>query len=202
MAEIETRLPHGASVFQLPYVPFPEGYPDTPIGDSVAAYATKYEPLRLPALDDAALELRGDEGPARRLGGRSLPARPLVLVEAARHGRRLRRAVARPSGFEPPRARSVLASLRATLGAPLLSPDRDLEFFDLRPLRRRLLKRYGPARLAALGERILHPPHPVRTGCATPAPAPLDPALTPFLPSPGDRTGAIVVGLTGPPCPG
>ena len=46
VAAIEARLPLGASVFQLPYVPFPEGYPQTPVGGPLATYATKYEPLR------------------------------------------------------------------------------------------------------------------------------------------------------------
>ena len=201
VAEIEARLPRGARVFQLPYVPFPEGYPDTPIGDSVAAYATKYEPVRGYLHSDT---LRWSYGATK---GRpadwaaQLADQPLALVEASATAAGFDGLWLDPAGFEQPRARQVLGAVEATLAsAPLLSPDGDLAFFDLRPLRRRLIERFGADRIAALGVRVLHPAHPLHTGCAALGSVPIDPALAPFLPREGDPAGATVVGLAGPPC--
>ena len=46
VAAIQARLPVGAAVFQLPYVPYPEGYPTTVDSQLVTSYATSYEQLR------------------------------------------------------------------------------------------------------------------------------------------------------------
>ena len=69
-----------------------------------------------------------------------------------------------PAGFEPAKARRVLSALRSLLAqAPLMSPDGDLDFFDLRPYRRRLARTHSAAQLRLLRERTLHP---LRTVCA------------------------------------
>ncbi len=55
------------------------------------------------------------------------------------------------------------SALRSLLGVqPLVSPDRDLWFFDLRPYLARLERTHPPARLSLLRERTLHP---LRTAC-------------------------------------
>ncbi len=163
VAALEHRLPRDASVFQLPYVPFPEGYADTPVGDRVAAYATKYEPVRGYLHSDT---LRWSYGATK---GRAsdwsaqLAGQPLPLVTAAAAAAGFDGVWLDPAGFEPPQARRVLTGLRVILGAPLASPDEDLFFFDLRPYRRRLQHTHTARQLAALQTRTLHP---LRTGCA------------------------------------
>ncbi len=191
VAEIEARLPHGASVFQLPYVPFPEGYPNTPVGGSVATYATKYEPLR-GYLHSSTLRwsygaIKGRPADwASQLAGRPLSYLLPAVTAAGFDGLWVD-----PGGFEPAMARRLRAALRSLLGAqPLLSPDRDLWFFDLRPYRARLERADSPAHLAALRARALHPVGPVSPPCV-PGGARREP------PGPG----SLVVGLTGPSCP-
>ena len=164
VAEIEQRLGRGASIFELPYVPFPEGYPDTPVGDQVAAYATKYEPVRgylhssTLRWSYGAMKGRAADWPAQ-LAGQPLP---FVVASAAAAG--FDGLWVDPAGFEPAKARRVLSAVRSLLAqAPLMSPDGDLDFFDLRPYRRRLARTHSAAQLRTLGERTLHP---LRTVCA------------------------------------
>ena len=69
-----------------------------------------------------------------------------------------------PAGFEPAKARRVLSALRSLLAqAPLVSPDRDLDFFDLRRYRMRLARTHSVGQLRLLRDRTLHP---LRTVCA------------------------------------
>ena len=164
VAHIERRLGPGASIFQLPYVPFPEGYPDTPVGGQVAAYATKYEPVRGYLHSSklrwsyGAMKGRPADWPAQ-LAGQPLPFVVDSAVAAGFDGLWVD-----PAGFEPAKARRVLSALRSLLAqAPLMSPDRDLDFFDLRPYRRRLERTHSVAPLRLLRERTLHP---LRTVCA------------------------------------
>ena len=135
--EIQARLPHGASVFQLPYVPFPEGIPQTPVGGPLATYATKYEPLRgylhssTLRWSYGAMKGRSDDWAAQLAG------QPLSLVTAAVRRDRLRRRVGGPRWL---RAREggpgLRAALRSLLGvAAARQPRPDLWFFDLRPYR-------------------------------------------------------------------
>lgn len=191
VAEIEARLPRDASVFQLPYVPFPEGYPNTPVGGSVATYATKYEPLR-GYLHSSTLRwsygaIKGRPADwASRLAGRPLSYLLPAVTAAGFDGLWVD-----PAGFEPAIATRVRGALRSLLGvAPLISPDRDLWFFDLRPYRARLERADSPTQLAALRARTLHPVGPVSPACV-PGGARREP------PGPG----SLVVGLTGPACP-
>lgn len=164
VAAIEQRLGRGASIFELPYVPFPEGYPDTPVGDRVAAYATKYEPVRgylhssTLRWSYGAMKGRAADWPAQ-LAGQPLP---FVLASAAAAG--FDGLWVDPAGFEPATARRVLSALRSLLAqAPLMSPDGDLDFFDLRPYRRRLARTHSVGEQRLLRERTLHP---LRTVCA------------------------------------
>jgi hypothetical protein len=240
--QIEARMPAGASIFQLPYVPFPEGYPNTPIGGSVATYATKYEPLR-GYLHSATLRWSYGAMKGRPADwSAELAAQPLSYLLAAVSAAGFDGVWLDPAGFEPTGATRIEAGLRSELGvAPLLSPDRDLWFFDLRPYRHRLERAQSVPELALLRERTLHP---LRTACAPGGVALVNPSATAqavtltiplsdgatvvrrlslapgrtFLPVAGgvryssvidDRlarfesrtAAALIVGLTGPPCP-
>jgi len=163
--EIQARLPHGASVFQLPYVPFPEGYPQTPVGGPLATYATKYEPLRgylhssTLRWSYGAMKGRSDDWAAQLAG------QPLSLMTAAVAAIGFDGVWVDPAGFAPAKAERLRAALHSLLGVrPLVSPDGDLWFFDLRPYRAGLERSHMPAQLALLRERALHP---LRAGCVS-----------------------------------
>ena len=200
VAQIESLLPRGASVFQLPYVPFPEGYSNTPVGGALATYATKYEPLRGYLHSST---LRWSYG---AITGRSadwaaqLAGQPLSLVSAAVAAAGFDGIWIDPAGFTAAKANRVRSALRSLLGAaPLESRDRDLWFFDLRPYRARLDRQFTAAELARLRERTLHPPP--SSGCAGVGAALSDPAMAPFVLGQSGPASTLVAGLTGPSCP-
>jgi hypothetical protein len=156
--EIEARLPADASVFELPYVPFPEGYPETPVSDQVATYATKYEPLRgylhsrHLRWSYGAIKGRAADWPA------ALAGQPLPYVLAAAGAAGFTGLWVDPAGFEPAKAAGLRSALRVLLGeAGITSPDGDLWFFDLRPYLARLARVHSAAQAALLRERSLHP---------------------------------------------
>ena len=114
--EIQARLPHGASVFQLPYVPFPEGYPQTPVGGPLATYATKYEPLRGYLHSST---LRWSYGAMKGRSGdwaAQLAGQPLSLVTAAVAAVGFDGVWVDPAGFAPAKAEGLRAALRSLLG--------------------------------------------------------------------------------------
>jgi hypothetical protein len=147
--EIERRLPAGASIFQLPYVPFPEWSPTgaTQPFDSVRGYLHS-DHLRWsygamfdrPADWDAAVV-------DKPLG--------LVLPSVA------------ASGFSgiwidryayPGDAAAIERGLEAALReAPLVSSDGRFSFFDLRRYARRLAATRSAAQIAALRDATLTP---------------------------------------------
>lgn len=156
--DIEARLPRGASVFELPYVPFPEGYPETPVSDQVATYATKYEPLRgylhsrHLRWSYGAIKGRADDWPA------ALAGQPLPYVLAAAGTAGFTGLWVDPAGFEAARAAHLRSALRAILGeVGVRSPDGDLWFFDLRPYLTRLARKHTGREATLLRERSLHP---------------------------------------------
>ncbi len=156
--EIEARLPSGAGIFELPYVPFPEGYPETPVSDQVATYATKYEPLRGYLHSEhlrwsyGAIKGRPADWPA------ALAGQPLRYVLAAAGAAGMTGLWVDPAGFEPAGSARLRAALRATLGERgLESPDGDLWFFDMRPYLARLARLHTAAEAALLRERSLDP---------------------------------------------
>lgn len=165
VAAIERRLPRGASVFQLPYVPFPEGYPETPVGDEVATYSTKYQPLR-GYLHSATLRwsygaIKGT--PADWSAGLAGQPLPYVLAAAATAG--FDGLWVDPAGFEPDKAAAIRDGLRELLGErPLVSPLGDLWFFDLRPYQAQLERTSPPGQLERLRAATLHP---LTVACAT-----------------------------------
>ncbi len=156
--EIEARLPPGAGIFELPYVPFPEGYPETPVSDQVATYATKYEPLRGYLHSEhlrwsyGAIKGRRADWPA------ALAGQPLSYVLAAAGAAGMTGLWVDPAGFEPAKSARLRAALRATLGEHgLESPDGDLWFFDLRPYLARLTRSHTAAEASLLRKRSLDP---------------------------------------------
>ncbi len=158
VAQIEARLPPSANVFQLPYVPFPEGYPETPVGDQVATYSTKYEALR-GYLHSSTLRwgygaMKGRAADwSAQLAGQPLPYLLAAVSAAGFDGLWVD-----PAGFEPAKATQMRAALQRLLGeTPLISPRGDLWFFDLRPYTRRLRGAQPPALLSLLRTRTLRP---------------------------------------------
>ncbi len=158
VAEIQARLPRSARIFQLPYVPFPEGYPETPVGDQLATYSTKYEALR-GYLHSSTLNWsygatkgRASDWPAQ------LSGQPLSYVLAAVSAAGFDGLWVDPAGFEPGKANEIRVALQRSLGhAPLLSPRGDLWFFDLRENLRRLRRARPAALLSLLRTRTLRP---------------------------------------------
>ncbi|MHB8659621.1 MAG: hypothetical protein ACYC91_17055 [Solirubrobacteraceae bacterium] len=164
VAAIQARLPRGASVFQLPYVPFPEGYPSTPCCGAVPTFATKYEPLR-GYLHSSTLRWSYGAMKGRPADwAAQLAGQPLSYLLAAVSAAGFDGLWVDPAGFAPATARRLQAALGAMLRqAPMLSPQRDLWFFDLRPYAARLRRREPAAELTRLGELTLHP---LRVSCA------------------------------------
>lgn len=158
VAELEARLPRAAKVFQLPYVPFPEGYPLTRPADQVATYATKYEPLR-GYLHSS--RLGWSYGAMKGRAGDwsvQLAGQPLAMVIASVAAAGFDGVWVDPAGFEPGKATRVRAALRSLLGVtPLISPDHDLWFYDLRPYVASLQAAHSATEVALLRERTLHP---------------------------------------------
>jgi phosphoglycerol transferase len=190
---IQSRLPPGASVLELPYVPFPEGYHLAGSAPSTA-FSTSYDLLR-PYLSTDGLHWSFGAIKGRPSDWESaLAAKRLDLVAAAAVAAGFQAIYVDPHGYnDPVLAHRVAVGLTELLGSPpLLSPRRDVWLFGLGRYRLRLERRAGPAALAALREATLRP---LRTECATtpdvivlsnpsrsPRPAVLTAALTAPLP--------------------
>ena len=122
--EIEATLPRGASVFQLPYVPFPEGYPETPVGDQVATYSTKYESLR-GYLHSSTLRWSYGAMKGRAADwSAQLAGQPLSYVVAAAAAAGFDGLWVDPAGFEPARRRSCGRRCRACSADAACEPAR------------------------------------------------------------------------------
>jgi phosphoglycerol transferase len=138
--EVQSRLGAGAAVFELPYVPFPEGYGDrtTSLGFTNPNFGTTYEEMRGYITSTS---LRWSYGAMK---GRAadwegeLASKPLALAVAAASLSGFQGLVIEPGGYQAAPA-ALLGTLRGLLGeAPLISPRGDLWFFDLRPYAARL----------------------------------------------------------------
>lgn len=166
--EIEARMPAGAAIFQLPYVPFPEGYGAT--GTSVSApnpnYGTTYELARGPI--HASSRLRWSYGAIK---GRPadwqapLATQPLYLSLVAAAANGFDGLWVDPHGYSATARPRLAPMLERILGAyPLFSPAHDLMFFDLRRFAARVAGLYPSSQLAALRDGTLYP---LRTACGT-----------------------------------
>lgn len=149
VASIERRLPRGAQVFELPYIPFPEALPFGRVNsyDPLVGYLHSRD-LRW---SYGAMKGRPQDWP-QALASRPLELSVMAVAAAGFDGLLLDRA-----GYGSSQ-RQVLARLQRTSGArPLQSEDGRRAFFDLRALRDRLRRRLGPARLAAVRDVTLLP---------------------------------------------
>ncbi|HEX3392587.1 MAG TPA: hypothetical protein VHS55_08490 [Solirubrobacteraceae bacterium] len=166
--EIEARMPAGAAIFQLPYVPFPEGYGAT--GTSVSApnpnFGTTYELARGPIHSSARLRWSYGAMKGRPADWQApLATQPLYLslVSAAANG--FDGLWVDPHGYSAAARPRLVPILERVLGVyPLFSPAHDLMFFDLRPFAARLASLHPAPQLAGLRASTLYP---LRTACGT-----------------------------------
>ncbi len=165
-AGVQGSLPPGASVFQLPYVPFPEGYQPNLEVDQTVPYAfglgLEYDQARGFINAD---RLRWSYGAMK---GRpadwesQLAAKPLELAVAGAAAAGFDGLVVDLSGY--PNADELQSALDRLLGSlPSESPDADFVFYDLRPFARHLAVTQPAARLAALRSAVLTP---LRLSCS------------------------------------
>lgn len=148
VARIESRLPHGAAVFQLPYVTFPESTPTRiPYFDQLRGYLHS-ERLRWSY---------GDVTGRKREWRDDLVGQPLEAVLRAAsvtgfHGIEVSRLAYRDRGA------ALEAKLSRRLGVtPLVSADRSRSFWDLRPYTATVRQRLGAGAVARQRERVLAP---------------------------------------------
>ena len=149
---IERTLPPGASVFQLPYVPFPEPPPISRLNwyDQLRGYLHT-STLRWSYGDVAGRRQEWRDDVSARPLGDALPALSAIGFQGIEVARR---------GYEDG-GRRVEAALRRLLGVePLVSPDRSRSFFDMRAYNDRLRATTPAPELAALREAALRPPAP------------------------------------------
>jgi phosphoglycerol transferase len=149
--ETEREMGADASIFQLPYVPFPEG---------------PYQVFNMVDYDHLSGYLHSDtlDWSYAGMKGRETEWQPALLAQP------LTNAVTGmgAAGFDglyvdragyPDSAGRLEDELRRLLGPPLFeSADGRLVMYDLRPVRERLRTTFGPVRLASLRRSVLHPP--------------------------------------------
>jgi hypothetical protein len=160
---IETELHGGGEIFELPYVPFPEGYPPAPGWLPDSEIGTSYELLR-GYLHSS--HLRWSFGAMK---GRptdwsaQLANKPLALVVPAVTAAGFSGIYVDPRGYRAEHRSEVRRILEAILHArPLVSPDGDLWFFDLRAYERRLARNHAGSAMQALRVQTLYP---LRASC-------------------------------------
>jgi phosphoglycerol transferase len=163
---VQARLGANGSVFELPYVPFPEGYgaPASAVGFLSPNYGTTYEETRGYITSTS---LRWSYGVAK---GRpqdwesELAAKPLALAIAAASLSGFEGLVIEPSGYQVPPA-VLRSALSGQLGEqPLVSRGGDLWFFDLRPYAAQLSRTLGER---AQGEVRRATLYPLRVRCTS-----------------------------------
>ena len=161
---IQAHVAPGAAIFELPYVPFPEGF-HLAGQPPVNPFSTGYELLR-PYLNTHGLRFSFGAIKGRPADWEaSLASEPLDVVVAAAAAADFRAIYVDPAGYGLAVAARVRAGLTHLLGAgPLVSPLHDAWLFDLRPYLRRLRRTVSPAALAAARTAALDP---LRTACAT-----------------------------------
>jgi hypothetical protein len=154
--EIEGRLPPGAAVFQLPYVPFPEGRRliDLYENDLLRGYLHS-EHLRWSA---GAMEGRPEDW------ADDLADLPIATVLDAAAAAGFSGLLADRYGYTD-RAAALESEVRGRLGSePLVSGYRRHSFFDLTGHRTRLEATHSPKELAAFRRAVLQPLRLERSG--------------------------------------
>jgi phosphoglycerol transferase len=162
MSAVQRRLPQGASVFDLPYVPFPEGYqPFTSPGQTIPAtrsLAFEYDEARL-YVHSAGLRWSYGAMKGRPADWEAeLAAKPAALAVIGAAAAGFQGVVVENLGYPGALGPEVRGELQRELGVvPITSPERDVTFYDLRPLTARLRARYSAPQLAALRAAVLKP---------------------------------------------
>jgi len=151
VSEIGQLLPHGAAVFELPYVPFPENPPVVNMSDydEARGYIQTDTGLRW---SYGAMKGRPTDWASQAT---SLPVQTLLdgLVAAGFSGVWIDR-----YGYIDGAA-SLESQIQTVLGSPPIgSVNGRFLFFDLRAFAARLRQHYSPAQIAGLGDAMLHPP--------------------------------------------
>jgi phosphoglycerol transferase len=194
--EIEARMPRGAAIFQLPYVPFPEGYGSisTTISAPNTTFDTTYE-LGRGYIHSKSLRWSygAMKGRAADWQGQ-LAVKPLYLSLAVAAADGFQGLWVDPHGYSVATRKRLAPVLEKLLAvAPLLSPAHDLLFFDLRPFALRLDNLHPSAQLTALRYATLYP---LRTACET------SEGLELINPSHSTRAATLTMQLTaGPEAP-
>jgi phosphoglycerol transferase len=169
VSDIERRLPPGAEVLELPYVPFPEGYQPFLAPDQTVPFSQsmnfEYELAREYIHSDS---LRWSYGAMK---GRAadwqaqLAAKPVEFSVAGAAAAGFQGLVVDPRGYPGALSTELAQDLRRQLGvSPVLSPSGDLLFYDLRPYERRLQTSQPAQALQALRAAVLEP---LRLTCST-----------------------------------
>jgi phosphoglycerol transferase len=150
---IQSRLPHGAAVFELPYEPFPEPQ----ISFAPPAVAAPYDGVR-PYLHSHGL--KWSFGDIKGLHGDwqfALASSPARLVPGAAVAVGFQGLVFDRDSYELG-GQPVESEVETQTGPPtFVSPDRRFVFYDLRPLAARLRARVGQAGLSAARAATLSP---------------------------------------------
>ncbi len=149
VAQLETQMPAGAMIFQLPAVSFPENPKFARMND----YDLLRGYLHSKTLRWSYGTIKGREGDVWMRAVALKPAAELVetLAWAGFSGVYVDR-----FGYNDAKLEGELSGLLGA--APVVSPDKRLVCFDLRPYQQRLLASAGEAEQAARREAALHPP--------------------------------------------
>jgi hypothetical protein len=146
---IEHQLPAGAEIFQLPYVPYPENPPVNRMED----YAEMNGYLH-------STRLRWSYGQLKGLPSdwaSSVVGQPLSLMLAEVSAAGFKGIYVDTFGYTDGGAALIPGLSTALDVTPLVSSDRRLYFFDMRPYNQRLRRRYSSAQIAGLATAGLHP---------------------------------------------
>jgi phosphoglycerol transferase len=165
-ANLQTVLPAGAPVLQLPYVPYPEGYQPYRFPGQTVPYAPavslEYDQAR-GFINASGLSFSYGAMKGRRVDWQSqLAAKPvrLSVIGAAASG--FQGLVVNLSGY--PNQVQLVRTLRDVVGRPpFSSPFGDLLFYDLRPLAHHLQAALSSEELSSLRTAVLEP---LRLNCA------------------------------------
>jgi hypothetical protein len=205
-AAIQARMPHGAAIFQLPQMPFPEGYAEPVYGLEIygAGFTTSYELMR------GYLHSSGLRWSYGAMKGRpadwasELVTKPMSFAVKAAAVDGFDGLWIDLQGYDFQNRPAIKAELQKLTGEkPLVSPRRDLEFFDLRPVRAGLVSSRSAEELATLRADTLHPLRMTCTGTGlvleNPSPAPRLATLTFTLFLPTTRPRTVVMRFPGRP---
>jgi phosphoglycerol transferase len=147
--KIESELPHNASIFQLPYAPFPEG--------ADPGHLSEYEDL-FGSLHSSDLRWSGGAIEGRPTDWvPSLVAKPLAQILAGVSAAGFAGIYLETAGLTNGGA-ELLPALHAALGvAPLIGPEGRYAFFDMAAYNRRFRELHSAAQIANLAYATLHP---------------------------------------------